>query len=174
MGEKGTTGTTTTRKNKDELRNGSRYISNLDLLLPIVDHDHLFLVAIDKRVRQYWLLDAVHGESDSGLHPRGDALYGFKKEMHVHAVHQWLKDDDVLDNCGRKVLNSMDLDCWEFVTDPPFVPIQHDKDWRCIFAIYIYIAGYLERGKIPNFTQAILAVLRERAQLFSLSRELPE
>lgn len=162
------------KRHKDEFRNAGRHISNLELLLfPIVDGDHLFLVAIDMRGRQPWLLDAVRDESYRGVDPRGDLLYGdllyFKKEMNV--VHQWMKDE-VLDKCGRKVLDTKGLDCWDFKTDLPFVPRQQDDDSCCVFAIST--ADYLERDEIPNCTEANDAVLRERMQLFLMNGKLLE
>lgn len=94
------------------LERAGRNVPSLDLIMfPInIINLHWVLAAIDLRGKKFLYFDSTCG-SDSL-----DAL---------ETLRRWLKDE-VLDKCGKDVLDEMEIDSWKSVINPPYLPEQQD------------------------------------------------
>lgn len=132
-------------------------INELDLILiPInLKNFHWILVAIDLRGREFLYLDSTFGDDSSNAVP---------------TLKKWLYDE-VKDKQGIDQAERMQIDSWRVTTNPGFLPRQKDGGSCGIFTLYM--ADYLERARLPNFTQKDIRNLRRRTVLFLRDGKLP-
>jgi len=120
-------------------------IKDLDLIMcPVnLDNIHWVLAAIDVRAKEFLYLDSMGGSNSNVL----------------EILRRWYADE-LKDKCGEE----MDIEEWEDVYNPGYLPTQ--KDQGSCGAFVLYTADYLELGKEPDFTQSDMNVLRKRTALF--------
>ena len=118
------------------------------LLFPInLGNTHWVLAGIDIRYQRLVYLDSLHGGDTDGV---------------LERLREWLTHE-VTDKYGMEKAKSMNICAWRSVHNPPYTPRQRDGESCGVFMVML--ADYLELGKRPDFTQADIRTLRERAAI---------
>lgn len=132
-------------------------IAALDLVLvPVnLNNYHWVLAAVDLRHMEFLYLDSMYG---------GDSLGVLK------TLKRWLRDE-VENNHGEARAKAMKIDEWAEVICPSYLPRQEDDGSCGVFTLFM--ADYLELGKMPDFSQSDIGVMRQRTVLFLKDGKLP-
>lgn len=132
-------------------------IAALDLVLvPVnLNNYHWVLAAVDLRHMEFLYLDSMYG---------GDSLGVLK------TLKRWLRDE-VENNHGEARAQAMKIDEWTEVICPSYLPRQEDDGSCGVFTLFM--ADYLELGKMPDFSQSDIGVMRQRTVLFLKDGKLP-
>jgi hypothetical protein len=133
-------------------------IASLDLVLvPVnLDNYHWVLAAVDIRDKELIYFDSLYGGDDLGV---------------LEALGRWLFDE-IHEKHGLKQAESMQIPSWTRTVNPSYLPRQRDDGSCGLFTLYT--ADYLELGRIPDYSQDDMTVLRQRAILFLTRGSLPE
>ena len=140
------------------LRKAGKHIKDLDLILvPInLQNFHGVLAAIKLRSRMIVYMGSMQGKDSADV---------------IGTLKQWLLSE-VSDKMGDDVARRLNITNFKFTVNPLFVPRQTDSGSCGIFTSYL--AGYLERGKYPDYDQSDIVTMRQRAVLFLKHGKLPE
>jgi hypothetical protein len=84
---------------------------------------------------------------------------------------RWLFDE-IHEKHGLKQAEHMQIPSWKRTVNPSYLPRQRDDGSCGLFTLYT--ADYLELGRIPDYSQDDMTVLRQRAILFLTRGSLPE
>ena len=126
------------------------------LLFPVNIHsNHWVLAAVDVKFQRLVYMDPLHGGDKTGVLKR---------------LRSWFFSE-VRDKYDDKVATSLEIDKWQTVVNPPYMPHQRDGNSCGIFTLLM--ADYIELGLLPDFTQADIPVLRQRTALALHKGELP-
>lgn len=140
------------------LDRAGRCISDLDLILiPInLDNCRWVLAAIDIQNRQLLYFDSMMER---------------ERKNAFDVLKRWLQDE-VANKVNSKVAHMMNIKCWRTIVNPSYMP-ELRVSGSCGI-VTVYLAEYLERGKVPDFTSNDILTLRQRATLYLLRGKLPE
>lgn len=129
------------------------------ILIPInLRGVHWILTAIDIRNRHF-----LHFDSTLGIDRNSDHAQD--------ALKLWF-DDEVSQTAGKEYADQLKIPEWRTVVNPAYLPSQIDSDSCGLFTLYM--AEYLSRGDVPDFTNDDVKVLRLRTILYFKRGKLPE
>jgi Ulp1 protease family, C-terminal catalytic domain len=135
-----------------------------------VDVGILDLILVPVNLRNYhWVLAAVDIRNRELLY--FDSMYGSDSTNVLGTLGRWLFEE-IRDKHGEKQAEEMDITSWKRTVNPSYLPRQHDDGSCGLFTLYT--ADYLELGRIPDYSQDDMAVLRQRTILFLTQGSLPE
>lgn len=133
-------------------------VASLDLVLvPVnIENVHWVLAAIDARQRMFLYMDSMHNPDSTEV---------------LNTLRTWYSDELAVTK-GAEGLERIDIKSWGSLENPEWVPQQRDSGSCGVFSMYM--ADYLELGKVPEFKDYHVTVMRQRAILFLVAGRLPE
>lgn len=133
-------------------------IASLDLVLvPInIDNFHWVLAAVDARRRRFVYFDSMCNPDSTKV---------------LKNLRRWYCDE-LSATKGAAALARLSISSWADVENPAWLPQQRDSGSCGVYSMYL--ADYLELGKLPKFTDEHVTVLRQKAILFLITGRLPD